>query len=54
MKKFVYIILVLFTVSACATYQNLTAIEGMPADAPVQTTKLVGKDCDWQPKKVMI
>ena len=55
MKRFFCILSVLLMMTACAkaTYRT-TSMEGMPADAPVQTIKLLAKNCEWTPNKVTV
>jgi hypothetical protein len=41
-------------IAGCASSPNYTALEGMPADAPVQNVELKGNDCEWIPETIRV
>jgi heme/copper-type cytochrome/quinol oxidase subunit 2 len=47
------IIALCFIVAGCAG-QNLTSLEGMPFEAPVQKVLITGEDCGWSPNLVKV
>jgi heme/copper-type cytochrome/quinol oxidase subunit 2 len=53
MNKLIIIVLLLFAVG-CATEQKLTAIWGMPSEAPSETFQIKGKDCNWDPDIITV
>jgi len=54
-RSSIVIMITLFLfIMGCATGQQLTSLEGMPADAPVQKVQLKGEDCTWVPDLIRV